>query len=329
MAATSDTSEAPQRNFHEEIDAYISKMQALAAIANLQSSTQRLHPLFATLETLSRLRKAWITPQGLRVEKLGPNPQVVVRQLLHVLNALSVYGYDRMYWRADGYFEELEQNEANRKFIRSRLPHPEHYEATISELAYWGWLKARGLSPCLMEEEGKPDLLVGHDQTGDPVFCDVKAILPDTHPKRVEKVIKKANEQIKNVAGETTKGFCLIRIVSPVVRLPVISDTGQGNLWLKPEQGNRNPSGVPYEIAEFYDRAAKLLSSQNCRSVAKVVLTWEEQLVIGNIPGWVTIHGVRNSCQVDHANARQNITLDVDLLPKATIASNINLVPRL
>lgn len=328
MTHASDATGAPQRNFHAEMDAYITKMQALAAIANLHSSTQRHHPLFATLETLSRLRQAWITPEGLKVEKLGPHPQVVVRQLLHVLNAMSVYGYDRMYWRADGYFEELEQSEANRTFIRSRLPRPEHYEATISELAYWGWLKARGLSPCLMEEEGKPDLLVGHDTTGDPVFCDVKAILPDTHPKRIEKVIKKANEQIKNVAGETTKGFCLIRITSPVVRLPAISDTGRGYLWLKPEEGNRNSAGVPYEIAEFYERAVRLLNSQSCRSVSKVILTWEEQLVIGNIPGWVTIHGVRNSCQIDHANARQNITLDVDLLPKATIAANINLTPR-
>jgi hypothetical protein len=230
-----------------------------------------------------------------------------------------------MYWLADGYFEELLRCEENRRFIQSRLPTPEHYDATIAELAYWGWLKSRGLLPQLTEDSGKPDLKVGKDISGDEVHCDVKAILPGTKPSRIDKIIKKANKQIKNVAGEYSKGFCFIRVIEPIIRFPDISDTGRGYLWLNPEQKNRNAIGVPNEIAAYFDRAQNIMASTTCRSVSRVIFSWEERLVIGNIPGCMTVLGNRKSCEIKHTNARQPFDIHADLLPKATIAFNIDL----
>lgn len=183
----------PTRNFRQEITAYIAQMQSLAAIGTLKNTST--HPLFRSLATLEQMLNGFVTVTGeLKLEKLGPEPGVIVSQLLEILSAQSAYGYDRMYWLADGYFEELVQGEETRRFIQSRLPTPEHYEATIVELAYWGWLKARGLFPQLTEDSGKPDLIVGKDISGDEVHCEVKAILPGTKPSRIDKIVKKANK---------------------------------------------------------------------------------------------------------------------------------------
>lgn len=67
------------------------------------------------------------------------------------------------------------------------------------------------------------------------------------------------------------------------------------------------------------------MASTTCRSVSKVILSWEERLVIGNIPGEMTVLGNRKSCEIEHANARQPFHIDADLLPKATITFNVTL----
>ncbi|TXI92305.1 MAG: hypothetical protein E6Q34_06570 [Burkholderiaceae bacterium] len=321
--------EAPIRSFREEAVAYMERMRALAAIASLAPQRNSDHPLFRSLVSLNDLMQARTNSAGeLNVGGFGPGPEKTVDQLFELLHAQSTYGYDRMYWLADGYFEELEQDVQARKFIAERLPVAEHYEATIAELGYWGWIKARGGEPALLNSEGMPDLLLGPDVEGDSVYCDVKLIQHGTASGRVRKVIEKANRQLKRVHGENTKGLCYIRILAPVIRYPRFSDNGHGRLLAQPDEGNRNALGVPNEIAAYFDAARNALSGPSYRTVSKTILSWEERLVIGNIPGWLTVMGTRNSCLIEHHHARVRFNVNYDLLPKATVAFNIRVVPR-
>lgn len=315
------------RNIHQELNAYVVKMEQLAAIGQVRDNPN--HPLLGTINTLRQLLNSYVSPEGLLIyQKLGTTPQEVISGLFNLLKAQSHYGYDRMYWLSDAYFDELSQDYNTLTFIQQRLPHPEHYDSTIAELAYWGWLKARGLSPKLTEELGKPDLLIGLDTEGDSIYCDVKAILNNTDPRRIRKIISKANNQIKNVAGEESKGFCFIRVTKPVIRTPSISETNHGFLDLVSEEADRNTASVPNEIIHYYTEAQRVMSSNSSKSVAKVILCWEEQMIRGNFPGWLTVVGNLRSCEIDHINARRTFHIATDLLPKATIAFNINLKPR-
>lgn len=305
------------------------RMRALAAIADLTPQKNYDHPLFKTLVSLAELVTARTNSAGeLKIGGFGPEPEKIVDQLFEVLHAQSTYGYDRMSWLADGYFEELEETVQARKFVAERLPVAEHYEATIAELGYWGWIKARGGAPVLLTSEGMPDLLLGPDAEGDAVYCDVKSIRHGTCPDRIRKVIEKTNRQLKRVHGESTKGLCYIRILTPVIRYPQFSDNGHGRLMLQPDERSKNELGVPNEIAAYFDAVRYALSGPSYRSVSKVILSWEERLVIGNIPGWLTVMGTRNSCLIDHSHARVRFDVNFDLLPKATVAFNIKLVPR-
>lgn len=316
------------RNFRQEFNTYISQMEDLAAIGGVKGDPN--HPLHQTLEALQRMLAATVTPQGeLKMSAFGPGPEGVAVHLFSLLRVQSHYGYDRMSWLADGYFQELLSDPQTQRFIRQRLPTYEHYDSTIAELLYWGWLKARGLAPKLTEEEGKPDLFVGRDEVGDAVYCDVKAISSGSMASRIRKDIGKTNQQIKAVAGDTTKGYCQIRIVEPVVRFPVISDSGQGFAILQSDQGSRNDAGVPNEIGHYYDEARRVMQSNDYKSVAKVIFTWEEHQMVGNVPGWVTVVGNRRSCELDHVKARCPYKINADLQPKATVEFNIAMRPRL
>jgi hypothetical protein len=314
----------PVRNFRQEFNTYISQMEDLAAIGGVNGDPN--HPLLRTLEALKQMLGATVTPQGqLKISALGPHPEGVAEHLFGLLRVQSHYGYDRMSWLADGYFQELLSDPQTQSFVRQRLPTYEHYDSTIAELLYWGWLKARGLTPKLTEDEGKPDLFVGLDEAGDEVHCDVKAVSSGAATSRIRKDIGKANQQIKTVSGDTTKGFCQIRIVEPVVRFPVIADSGRGFAVLQSEQENRNEAGVPNEIGRYYDEARRVMQSNDYKSIAKVVLTWEEHHIVGNVPGMITVVGNRKSCELEHLNARCPFKINADLQPKSTIAFNIEM----
>src|SRR6185369_15461080 len=123
-----------ERNFRQEFNAYIYQMQQLATLGGVRDNPN--HPLITTISTLKQLLDAYVTPEGLLArQKLGATPQDVIDRLFKLLKAQSHYGYDRMYWLADGYFDELSRDDDARRFIQQRLPHPEHYDSTITELS--------------------------------------------------------------------------------------------------------------------------------------------------------------------------------------------------
>lgn len=324
----SEPAGAKQRDFRKEFSDYVSKIRKLAALAGLNPKKDARHPAYESLELLKVMLETQSTSQGLKLEKLGTTPTEIVDRQLQMLRALSSYGYDRMYWLADGYFEELMRDPDACKFVAARLPDANQYESTVSELMYWGWLKARGITPKFLEKVGWPDIEIQIDAHGEPIYCDIKAIMPGTSPGRIEAVITKANKQIKNVGGETTKGFCVVRIVEPVVRRPRILLSPGGYHVLECDEKSRDELGIPLELEDYVSEAKKVLSSQQCRSVSYIVMCWEEHYVVGHIPGWIRIVGNRSSTGLAHKHARQKFEINSDFLMKATVAPHINVLPR-
>ncbi|RTL56836.1 MAG: hypothetical protein EKK46_03980 [Rhodocyclaceae bacterium] len=321
---------APQRDPLIDFPQYIEKMRRLARLANLGSASHARHPLLGTLVKLNEFSNAYLTANGLKISALGPEPIKVVSQLFDILTAISMYGYDRMYWLADGYYSELEANPGIRKFITSRLPQADLYEATMSELMYWGWLRSKGFSPELADEDGAPDLLVGKDVDGNPVYCEIKSLLPGSEPDAIQNALAKANRQIKKKGGDAAIGYCLFRVVEPVRHHPVIGNRN-GLAILERSKPDPAVEEIPPQIQRYVDEIQRHLRSSSYRSVAQVVILWEEQEIVGNIPGCVSVCGYRKSISLDHEQARNRVKLEHngDLLPKATVGFNINLFSRI
>lgn len=316
----------PSRDPFAEFSQYIEKMKGLARMANIESAHHAEHPLLKTLITLNNFTRTHLTSEGLRIPNLGHGVDQVVRQLFEILTTMSMYGYDRMNWLADNYFSELETNQTIQKFISTRLPNADQYDATISELMYWGWLKSKGFSPKLTDEDGTPDLFVGKDINDNNVYCEVKSLLPGVKSEAIQNNLNKANRQIKHQGGDAAIGYCLFRIVEPVRHIHSV-ETTNGIEILGRSCSKTIDVIVPPQLQHYVDMIHKHLQSLNYRSITRVIFLWEEQEIVGNIPGWITACGTRKSISINHQKARH--TLDLlhkgDLLPKATVAFNINI----
>lgn len=176
--------------------------------------------------------------------------------------------YGRIYWLADGYYEKLIQDEDAKKFIESRLPSVDQYWSVIAELQMWGYLEARGLSPKLVQEDGLPDLEFSGENASERFYFDVKSLEEGSDLNAINRHIKKANRQIRNVS-DSAKGGCFLRILGTHL-------------------GNNEGEFKPKRIAEVCSVVERIMNSNDNKCVATVVVIWEEVQCIGNVPGWQT-----------------------------------------
>lgn len=265
----------PNRDPFAEFSKYIEKMKGLARMANIDSAHHAEHPLLKTLISLNKFSKNHLTSEGLRISNLGQGVSEVVSQLFEILTTMSMYGYDRMYWLADNYFSELETNQTIQKFISTRLPKSDLYDATISELMYWGWLKSKGFTPRLIDEDGAPDLLVGKDVNDNNVYCEIKSLLPGIKPEAIQNNLSKANRQIKHQGGDSAVGYCLFRMVEPIRYIPSI-EKKNGLEILSRSCSKAIDLVIPSQLQQYVDTVQKHLQSSNYRSIACVIFLWEE-----------------------------------------------------
>ena len=63
-------------------------------------------------------------------------------------------------------------------------------------------------------------------------------------------------------------------------------------------------------------------SVRNCKSVSKIVFFWDELVIRGNIPGWVSIMGFTRSVSFNHVNSDMPVTISLDLEPKAAFVNH-------
>jgi hypothetical protein len=232
-------------------------------------------------------------------------PNVPYGDRERVLQALASLQMDVVTWAAgDGQgaasIEDLIPDEPTRRIVLSRLPDPEQYQHTLSELFCWGLLRGRGWSAEHVERAAYPDLrIAAPSQT---VYAEVKTISVGSAPRRVGKIIEKANQQIKNA---DSNGSGLLYIVVQRVG-------GRARL----------DDRVPNDVAPYVDAAAQKLASNTCRSVGAVIILWDElRVTAGRMLVFVW---ARTSRTLRHDRPRS--TIAAELLPDSigvTVAHGI------
>jgi hypothetical protein len=235
-------------------------------------------------------------------------PNVPYSDRHDVLQALASLQMDAMTWAAghrSASPEDLIPDETTRRIVLSRLPDPEQYQHTLSELFCWGLARGQGWSAELVEQEAYPDLrVVAPSQT---VYAEVKTISVGSAPRRVDKIIEKANRQIKSAQSER----------SGLLYIIVQREGGRARL----------DDRVPNDVAPYVTAAAKKLASNSCRSVGAITFLWDELRVTTGrmlIFAWA-----RTSRTLRHDHPRS--TIAAELLPDSvgiTVAHGI-FVPKL
>jgi len=207
---------------------------------------------------------------------------------------------DRSTWASDpgkGDYWDFLPDEQVRKFVRSRIVKPAHYDDVITELYFWGTLNAQ--TPVTMGEvEGHPDLCIDGNE---PVWADVKRIHRGSAPSRVKKVIAKANHQIKCV-DRGGVGLALLYIEREGLRASF---------------DDRTPS----DVKPFVDAAAEAIGGDSYRSVAQAVITWDDYFITAE-PGEPAIYTARRrSLVLEHAHPRRPAALPSSVWEVGTTAT--------
>lgn len=191
---------------------------------------------------------------------------------------------DQSIWSQDEDFWEVLQDPATKRFLASRLPKPKMYRDVLVELTYWASLRRGGYKPKLEELSGLPDLSL--DEGGGTTWIEAKHIQLGTNPKRIKKVIEKANRQIKS-ADPTVAGLVYIHLSRYGQRAEVAD-------------------GTPKDVQPFVDAAERAISGTSFRRIGKVVLSWDKtwlprESVADEQPRYV-MAAVRNSVVLEHAS---------------------------
>lgn len=283
---------------------YLIKMNSIAQIGGL-SKYQKHHPLRSHLSEIQNQLAYKVAPQGPQLPPYPPSPEKIIEINMKIIGSISAFAHDMAYWLNTDYFNELLSDPELRTFISTRLTKPELFPAVIAELQQWGYLRARNTSPRLVQQDGLPDLKFHDNNSGNDLYFEVKTITLGSSPNSVERHIKKANTQIKRVS-ENALGGCFLWFPAIIV-------------------GGYKNNEVPEPLKPYVEKLVRVLNSERCRSVAKVIITWSEIACIGNIPGWQTWVITRKSKLIEHSRPRCYFDLNEEYFFKSTCSINIHL----
>jgi hypothetical protein len=176
--------------------------------------------------------------------------------------------------------------------IEARVRDPKQFPDVLAELYFWGWLRQQGFDAHLREREGHPDI---HVTSPLDFWAEVKRIQSDSSPNRVRRVIGKANKQIKT-SHPTGMGIGFIHVARQRVQ-PATSDS------------------IPPDVQSFVDEVERELGGKQSRSVAHVVVSWDEVMVLGDYPEGAAVYAFRRrSLVVCHRFPRSDPPLELDCL---------------
>lgn len=195
---------------------------------------------------------------------------------------------DRTAWpeaQADGDFWGFVGDETVQRFFRTRVRTPNAFDDLLAELFLWSWLRSEGTHADLVEEEGLPDVVINRGSP-EEYWCEVKRIHVGTATSRLRKVIEAANRQIKRSKHEETAGVVFVSVAR-----------GGGRAALDDR--------VPSDVQGFIEAARDALRVDRYRSVARVVLNWEEHVIYGTPPGTMLHVFQRRSIVVPHPAPRR------------------------
>jgi len=165
--------------------------------------------------------------------------------------------------------------------IEGRLIDESQYHDTLAELYIWGSMRQKGITTELTDDPGMPDLRL-YVSASDVVPAEVKVVHEGTLPAAVRRHIEKANRQIKRFAPDRGGIVYMFFERSEPARVQIDASEPAGFL-------------IPYREA-----AIKVLASTMYRSVASVVLIWDEYLAVGENADGPTLYAFRRQFEVLH-----------------------------
>jgi len=193
-------------------------------------------------------------------------------ELSFVADILSA-GLDSMTMATAATPEELLKSISDQEVLRqlrNRVTDPHQYHDQMSAFNCWTLLTSKGIHAELIEREGFPDIRMNLPSGQEWVECKRKHI--GSPISRIRKIIKKSNNQIKHADSNGT-GFVYITVE-------------------RPEQRTVLDDKLPTVIAEYIAEVRRELNSGASRSVAAVVIAWDDHMVMGEPPAH-TLHVAR------------------------------------
>jgi hypothetical protein len=192
----------------------------------------------------------------------------------------------------DSILTEIGDEEALRQ-LRSRATDPNQFADQMTAYHCWSLLRATGYAPRLLEQEGMPDISLPIEGLPN-LWIECKHVQLATTAIRARKIVKKANQQLKR-ADSSGAGLLFVFIERPEYRVAFDDST-------------------PSHVAEFISEIKRELSSGHSKSVAKVMVCWDDYMVLGSPPERTAYFFRRRSMLVAHDSPRRNLMLPASLL---------------
>ncbi len=183
-----------------------------------------------------------------------------------------------------------------RRRLQSVVRDPIGFQSVMTELSYAAWHLSKGHSVTAYEEAGWPDFEIVVPDLPISIVADCKRIGAAARDERVQRVIKDANRQIKELSGPHY-GVAVLDVSERIPHDLRLSDA------------------IPKVILELRDQAIATLRSQNS-SVNAAVLIWDDSTVLGepSEPSSSMVVYRRRSLMVPHAAPRNLFAMPPDTL---------------
>jgi hypothetical protein len=189
--------------------------------------------------------------------------------------------------------------------IRSRLRDPEQFLDQLAVLRCWSLITNAGTPAEIRELEGFPDIQA--HPSADDVWVEVKRIRPGTPATRVRAVLKKANSQLKKAHADAS-GIAYVAIERPIVSAAL-------------------DDSIPSFVTECIGEAKRELASGNSKSVGRVIIVWDDLIVLGEPPQATMYFFRRRTISLDHHGPRSIPTLATGEAFGRTVALSLNWEP--
>ena len=197
--------------------------------------------------------------------------------------AVATLGLDFSTWAPQPPYDDFWSflDPETRDWTLGMLAQADQFEDAMAELFTWGWLRSEGFNARRVNDEGESDIVLDHD---DPWRCEVKRIHVGTPAERVARVVTKANQQIKK-SDPDSAGTLFISLARAPTRAAF---------------DDRIPNDVEPYISAVNDALRRYH-----RSVAQVVVMWDDVMILGDRPDPVLYAFRRRSVAVEHQSPRR------------------------
>lgn len=194
-------------------------------------------------------------------------------------------------------------DQAVQKKIKSRITDAYQFEDLMVELSFAAWHMSKKHTVFPWEKDNLPDIKIQLSNNDIPVVAECKNIR-SASKNRINKVISKANSQIKAVS-ESNYGMVVLDISIPISVTEVTNDD------------------LPEQIIEIITMVQSALSGSKNRSIKAAVLVWNDYMILGTPPEMTQIAFRRRNFKIRHKHLKYDYVEDTEIFDGYTVMYNL------